>query len=334
MSDVPVDGTVAEPVPASEFTARLVDALVTAVENASSPEIMAAQALMIRRLALAGDVAPSRLPAPRNITEIGGYLNLLKREGETELRSQMLASVLGVAGPHPPLGLVSATPPLFFVTRVNDRPAGAAQATIPTNVQMRSDFSTMFEIAMQAVHELGCTIPLLSANRTLPSPEVAPASDLLGYVGRRLELMPTTALLAPDTDPLALARLTAGGPLQVVARQIDPAAPLAASVVQQDWTAWTCTTTSCTESAALRTYLELTPILNGAGWYQPAPMAPTTSLTPGAWNVWTNVTGLVPGITTLETELRSLFTHGAIVASSVRDRLTWVWDGAQFVAPA
>ena len=36
----------------------------------------------------------ARVPAPLNITEIGGYYNLL--EGDNEMRRQLLASVLGL----------------------------------------------------------------------------------------------------------------------------------------------------------------------------------------------------------------------------------------------
>ena len=50
-------------------------------------------------LALQGDVIQSRIPAPRNITEIGGYLNLLQTLGQAEMRTQTLAGALGVAGP-------------------------------------------------------------------------------------------------------------------------------------------------------------------------------------------------------------------------------------------
>jgi hypothetical protein len=318
-------------VPTSEYTRRLVEALVKAVENASSPEVMAAQALMIRRLALAGDVAPSRIPAPRNITEIGGYLNLLWNEGQTELRSQVLASALGVAGAMPADGALAGGPVLFFAARTNDRPAGTAQPTYPTHVQIRSDFLPAFESALAQIHAVGCSLPLLSARRPLPAVLTAPAPSLLAYVGRGLELMPTAALVDPDADPLALARLTAGGPLQVVARE-DPASPQAGTLAAQDWTAWTCDPAACTESAAMRTYLPLQPILNGAGWYQPAPNAPTTLSQPGGWATWTNVTGLVPGVTTLGEELRLLYHEPAIVASSLRDRLAWRWDGTTFAA--
>jgi len=321
--------TTTETLPASAYTQRLVDALVTAVENATSPEMMAAQAVMVRRLAMAGDVAPSRLPAPLNITQLGGYLNLLKKEKEDVLRRQVLSSLLGVAGPVDITGLLTA-PVLFFLTKANDRPAGNAQATIPVSVSVRSDFSAAFDAALKAVHDAGCTLPLLRANLPLPPTVTPPASSLLGYLGRSLEIMPTTALVAPDADPIALARLTAGGPLEVVARQLDATAPLAATVVQQDWTAWTCDYVTCTEGAAMRAYLSLTAILNGSGWYGAAAANPVSLSQQGSWNVWTNITGLVPGVTTFGEELRLLYSESAIAASSVRDSVGLVWDGVAF----
>ena len=44
---------------------------------------------------------PFAIPPPLNITEIGGYLNLLQELGQEEIRSGAVASALGVAGPPP-----------------------------------------------------------------------------------------------------------------------------------------------------------------------------------------------------------------------------------------
>ena len=70
----------------------LVLALTEVIKGATSPEIQSAQAMLLRRLATQGDVIPSRIPAPRNITEVGGYLNLLETLGETRMRRDMLGS--------------------------------------------------------------------------------------------------------------------------------------------------------------------------------------------------------------------------------------------------
>ena len=45
----------------------------------------------------------SRIPPPRNVSEIGGYFNLLSSLNETTMREQALAGILGVAGPAQPL---------------------------------------------------------------------------------------------------------------------------------------------------------------------------------------------------------------------------------------
>src|SRR3954469_8305033 len=74
-------------------------AIVDLLKTGSNPDILEAQRILLQRIALEGDVVQSRLPAPRNVTEIGGYLNLLQDTGQPELRAQMLAALLGVAGP-------------------------------------------------------------------------------------------------------------------------------------------------------------------------------------------------------------------------------------------
>ena len=68
------------PAPDAGVTAvagKLVDALSEILRNSTSPDALASQQLLLRRMALEADVFPSRAPAPRNITEVGGYLNLL-----------------------------------------------------------------------------------------------------------------------------------------------------------------------------------------------------------------------------------------------------------------
>ena len=57
-------------------------ALTEVIKGATSPEIQQAQAMLLRRLAQQGDVIPSRIPAPRNVTEVGGWFNLLGEMNE------------------------------------------------------------------------------------------------------------------------------------------------------------------------------------------------------------------------------------------------------------
>jgi hypothetical protein len=316
---------------------RVLDALVEVLKSSTTPDALQAQQLLLRRLALEGDVVPSRIPAPKNITEIGGYINLLQALNMPELRAQMLAAILGVAGPAPAPGLTPQGLPLFDVLRANDRPAGAQQATFQTQFSIRNDFASAFDQALKTIHEAGCVLPLFSPLPGLPpaAPTPPAPTDLLRFLGRTLDLAPSAALIDPDADALAVARPQGSGPadLEVVARQVDAAAPQAGSVTAQPWIAWQCDANQCTETTANRTYLRLTPILNSAGWYQPKPTPPSKLSAPGTWARWTNITGLIAGITTYGDELRLRHTSSEIAASSLRDLLDWVWNGTAFVAP-
>jgi hypothetical protein len=310
--------------------------LLAILKDSTSPEFQRTQQILAQRLALTGSVIPSRIPAPKNITEIGGYLNLLEKLNETELRSQSLASILGVAGPNPPAGLLPTQPVLFFTTRQNDRPEVAQQPTIPVQFTIRSDFAAAFDAALKEIHDRGCALPILSSMRSLSQLNGAAsptANDFLKAIGRTLELMPTTALVDPDADALAIARLTAGGEQQVVARQIDASAPKASEVTTESWIAWQCINSSCSETTADRTYLPLAPLLNAAGWYQSTvPDVPASLHEPGNWFRWTNITGLVPGVTCFGDELRLLYLEAEIAASPLREELEKVWDGTTFNA--
>ena len=76
----------------------------------------------------------------------------MEKLNETAMREQTLAGIMGVAGPSPALGFDIATP-LAMVTLSNDRPAGAAQATIPTNTLVRGDFVTAVQAAFKTLHD-------------------------------------------------------------------------------------------------------------------------------------------------------------------------------------
>lgn len=311
---------------------RAIDALTKILESAIAPDMLEAQQIILRRLALAGDLFPSRIPPPLNITEVGGYLNLI--QGDLVLTSQVLAATLGVAGPNPSPGFDPTLPPLYYLTVGNDRPSGPAQAVTPVQVQVRNDLAGPLTAAVAALHLLGATLPILSARRPLPPVVVGvdPPTDLLAHLGRVLELVPTAALVDPTTDPLAVGQPGGAGPQEVVARQVDTTAPDAGTVLAAPWSLWSCDATTCTATAVNLAVVPLTPVLNAAGWYQATLAAPST-LTSTAWSRWTNLTGLVPG-TAFGSELQLLHSAGEISASSVRARLDWVWDGAAFVAPA
>ena len=309
---------------------RALDALTRILDSAISPEMLAAQQTILRRLALSGDLFPSRVPPPGNITEVGGYLNLVA--DDPILSAQVLASALGVAGPNPSPGFDPVLPPLYFVTRGNDR-NGLSAPTTPVTYSVRNDFAVALDHALEAIHDVGATLPVLAAGRPLPpitSTTTVPA-DLLPYVGRTLELVPSAALVDPTTDPLAVGQAGGAGPNVVVARQLDAAAPSAGTVTPALWSLWSCTATACTQATVTDAFVDLAPALNAAGWYTSTPVDdPVTSTTPGAWSRWTNVTGLVAGSTRFRDELELIHTVGVISASAVRSALDWIWTGTTF----
>lgn len=313
---------------------RAIDALTKILESAISPDMLEVQQIILRRLAMSGDLFPSRVPPPLNITEVGGYLNLV--QNDPVLSAQVLAAALGVAGPNPSPGFEPTLPPLYYVTVPNDRPAGSAQAATPVQLLVRSDLAPAFSAARDALHAVGARLPVLRTTRPLPpvAMGVPPPDDLLPYLGRVLELVPSAALVDPANDPLAVGQRGGAGAQLVVARQLDTSAPDASSVPAEAWSLWACDATQCTQNAVTGSYVEVEPLLNGAGWYQPTPpAAPVSSRQAGGWDRWTNVTGLVVGTPYAE-ELRLLHPVGTIAASSVRERLQWTWDGASFVPPS
>src|SRR5437868_2272355 len=54
------------------FAGQAADTFLSLIANATSTDALEAQRIILRRIALQGDVVPSRVPPPRNITEIGG----------------------------------------------------------------------------------------------------------------------------------------------------------------------------------------------------------------------------------------------------------------------
>lgn len=320
---------------ASTAEDRAIDALTKILESAISPDMLEAQQIILRRLALSGDLFPSRVPPPRNITEVGGYINLVR--SDLVLSAQVLASALGVAGPNPSPGFEADLPPLYYVTVANDRPAGMAEAVTPVSIEVRSDFAVALKAAQAALHALGATLPVLSASRPLPPIALGaePPSDLLPLLGRALDLVPAAALVDPTSDPLAVGQEAGAGPHVVVARQLDATAPDAGTVVAGTWSLWACDASACTQSNVTDVFVPVGPLLNAAGWYQASPLtAPTSLSASGDWHRWTNTTGLVAGVSTVGDELRLLYRAGQISASSVRERMDWVWDGTAYAAPA
>ena len=82
------------------------------LEKELSDDMQKVKLQILKRIANESDVKPSRIPAPMNITEVGGYINLLRKlEKEqqqqnaayTRMLEQTLASILGLPV-QPPTG--------------------------------------------------------------------------------------------------------------------------------------------------------------------------------------------------------------------------------------
>ena len=73
------------------------NALVTKLlEMETSAQMQKIRQLMLLRTALESDVRPTRMPAPKNITEVGGYYNLLRKMNQQNMMRQMVASAIGI----------------------------------------------------------------------------------------------------------------------------------------------------------------------------------------------------------------------------------------------
>ena len=68
--------------------------LAKLLEQDTSEDMLELKKLILRRIATETDVKQARIPAPLNITEIGGYYNLIKNDDM--MRRQMLSIVLGL----------------------------------------------------------------------------------------------------------------------------------------------------------------------------------------------------------------------------------------------
>lgn len=321
--------TVADPTATSFF-----ESLLELFRQAHNPDLCEAQNILLRRLALQGDVVGSRVPAPQNITEIGGYLNLLRELKQEEMLAQMLAGILGVAGPNPPLGWPTPRPSLRMVPLANDRPEGSGQSAIPLWFVVRSDFLPALQQGRNRLHEQGCVLPLSASGRRLPpASSFGPAAaDLLPYLGRCLEVVPAAALNDPAADLLALVR-PAGTTeaFRIAARVL---APGSVPVPAADWDALKCDSSSCSVVQITGgQFVPVAPILASAGFYPPTPLPEPVNILSTEWTRLTNVTGLVKGKTKLGDELELLYQAAEIGASVFATMLNWLWDGSTFVNP-
>ncbi|HEX3886438.1 MAG TPA: IPT/TIG domain-containing protein [Phenylobacterium sp.] len=314
------------------LTSTIVGSLVNVLTASTSPDAIEAQNILMRRLALEGDVVGSRVPPPRNITEIGGYMNLLATLQEGAMREQTLAGILGVAGPVQAQGFLDQTTPLSMVALANDRPAGVAQPSIPTNVWVRSDFVSSVQAAVKTLHAQGATLPLTGPSvLTLPpgGPGAVMPANVLFYLGRTLMIAPQTALATPGTDPIALIRASGtSDPFAAAANAINPATN---PVTPANYDALQCTaTTATTVPLTAASFAPLAPVLGAAGFYQASPPPQPASNLDTSWASFANVTGLVVGHTILGDELTLLHQPSDIAASVFASLLNTVWNGTTF----
>lgn len=308
--------------------------LAEVIRSNNSPAMQRAREAIAYRVALSGDVSPARIPAPKNITEIGGYINLLQRQGEKDLLAQSLATALGVAGPVSGLFDPGVEPELVPSERPNQRPEGPQRNSWLLSVSLRPDFAQPLFNVLDELHDFGCALPLHAPRPTLPvDASWDPAeADLLWLVGRGLRIAPTAALNDPTTDPVLLARAEGAAEVQLLCRQIDPDAPRAGELQPADWTLWACDEDACEaiDIPDIRT-LAIAPLLDGAGWIPARELvAPAERADIKGWEMFYNLTGLVPGETTLRDELSLLHSRTAIAASNIRTHLSRVWNGEGF----
>ncbi|QAY60991.1 hypothetical protein ET475_14005 [Microbacterium protaetiae] len=313
---------------------RALDALVSVIQSSAGPGAAQAQALLLRRLALDGDIIPTRMPAVRNVTEAAGYLNLLDTLGQRQTMLDVLSGALGVASASA-RSLEQALPPLAMSPLANDRPVGDAAATAPSNVLVRADLIAGLVAARDAVHVYGAVLPLWSPPAPVP-PSLA--TDELDAVGRRLRLLPTAALADPTTDSLLLARPVGGlpGAFAVMARP-DPAAAATASLPDVEYEAVVrdaATSTAMTMPLGIAKLVPLVPALSAGGWRSLTVDALPARASDLAWAAVTAISGLVPGATRLRDELLLMHTAADVADSPFAAKLDWIWDGTAFAAPA
>ena len=60
----------------------------TLLEQETSKEVQDVKLAILKRIAAESDIKPSRIPAPLNITEIGGYFNLMRKFKDEAMKEQ------------------------------------------------------------------------------------------------------------------------------------------------------------------------------------------------------------------------------------------------------
>lgn len=83
----------------------LINAIAQLLNSESNEEAQQYKNLILKRIAEESEVKPTRIPSPLNITEVGGYYNLIEQiqtnstkleEKKLEMQLSLIASALGL----------------------------------------------------------------------------------------------------------------------------------------------------------------------------------------------------------------------------------------------
>lgn len=80
----------------------LIQTLSDILKSETSPEMQQVKQQIMKRIAEESVVKPTRIPAPLNITEVGGYYNLIEQickddaQRRTEAQMSLICSALGL----------------------------------------------------------------------------------------------------------------------------------------------------------------------------------------------------------------------------------------------
>lgn len=311
----------------------LVLALTEVIKGATSPEIQQAQAMLLRRLATQGDVIPSRVPAPRNITEVGGYLNLLEWLGENRMRTDTIGSALGLATESIDDLPGSSVPPMHLTAVANQRPAGPGGDAVPLSVAVREDLAAPLTAALTDLASHGGMLPLWAPAAALPAPSGGTGAppDPLPYLGRSVWVAPTVVTAAPETDPVVLGRSESDvSPGYRIGVRVTDGTP--GSVTEQ----WTALAWDAVGGGFVERDLGDVPMMPLETVLAPTafrgrrvPVAPV-GRADYAFARLTAVAGLVPGVSRLGDELALVWSGEDIRQSAYAAHLDSVWDGSTF----
>jgi hypothetical protein len=308
------------------------EALASVIRASASPEVQEAQVLLLRRLALEGSVFPTRIPAPKNITELGGYLNLLEGAGEGALRTSALASALGLASPAS-LSWQDIPPSIGLGTVVNDSALANPSLNLPMSIPLRADFALLWNTAVAPkLAAAGARLPLWAAPLRLPQTTPgAAAPDVMALLGRVIWIAPSAALTDPDRDVVLVGHaITEPANALRVMLKVN----VASGAAPIDWVSlvWDDTANvALSREVGPKMLMPIDSFTNAAGFTsQSAPSIPN-SRHELSWGRLTNTSGLLAGVSQLGDELAAVWPQRQIERSAFAKHLDRTWSGTAFV---